>query len=66
MVEATRKRPVARSVKRKQADIIGVTSDGVEVLRPKTAPTHFTRAEIRKTIRDVLAAQRRPLAGRAP
>jgi hypothetical protein len=32
----------------------GRTSDGVTILVPKSKPTHFTRGEVRTTIREVL------------
>jgi hypothetical protein len=37
----------------------GKTTDGVVILAPATRPTHFTRREIERTIRDI----RRPESG---
>ena len=31
-------------------EVVGITSDGVKILRGKTKPTHFTSKEIRETI----------------
>jgi Bacterial DNA-binding protein len=36
--------------------VVGMTADGVKILRPVTRPKHFTSKEIRKTIRDVKGA----------
>jgi len=48
---------------RPKRDSIGRTSEGIYVLRPSTKPTHFTSAEIAKTIKDLklgLAASSKP------
>ena len=34
-------------------EIVGTTSDGVKILRPKMKATHFTSAEIREAINEV-------------
>jgi hypothetical protein len=64
--------PVAKKVARKRArkssprrvksrpgyDVVGTTSDGVLILRPKVKPTHFTSKEILETIMKVERAAR--------
>lgn len=42
----------------RRSAVVGVTSDGVTVLRPVVKPTHFTHAQIKKTIKEVLAGTR--------
>jgi len=37
-------------------DIVGRTSDGVSVLRPKVKPKHFTSKQIREAIMEVESA----------
>jgi hypothetical protein len=34
-------------------DVIGRTSDGISILRPKVRPTHFTPKQIRQAIIEV-------------
>ena len=41
-------------------EVVGTTSDGVKVLRPKAKPTHFTTQEIRKAINAVRSGQFSP------
>jgi len=40
-------------------DVAWTTRDGVRILEPVTRPTHFTRDEIRASVRKVLAEQRK-------
>jgi hypothetical protein len=40
--------------KARHSEVVGITSDGVTILRPKAKPTHFTAKQIRETIREVL------------
>lgn len=37
---------------------LGMTRDGVTILKPKTKPTHFTTREIRSTIAQILRQSR--------
>jgi hypothetical protein len=39
------------------ADVLGVTNDGVRILKPKGRATHFTRKELRATVATVRAAK---------
>ena len=41
--------------------VAGQKSDGVKILTPNTAPTHFTRQEIKSTITKVLRPDSSPL-----
>lgn len=38
--------------------VLGVTKDGVRILKPKGKPTHFTQKELRSAIASVRAAKR--------
>ena len=40
------------------AKVLGVTRDGVSILRPASPATHFTSREIRQAISTVRAAQK--------
>jgi hypothetical protein len=40
------------------AKVLGVTKDGVRILKPKRRATHFTWAELRETVVAVRAAKR--------
>ena len=37
--------------------VAGITHDGVAILQPPRGPTNFTTAEIRRTIKEIRAAQ---------
>lgn len=39
------------------AEVLGVTKDGVRILKPKGPATHFTRKELRETVATVRAAK---------
>jgi hypothetical protein len=42
--------PIARTRKAKKSAILGVTRDGVAILRPRYKATHFTAAEIKLAV----------------
>jgi hypothetical protein len=47
------KAATTKKTKRGSYKVLGVMPDGVEILAPKTKATHFTPAQIRKTIAKV-------------
>jgi hypothetical protein len=54
-------RPVGKRVYKKASGgnrargyrVVGITTDGVRILRPKVKPEHFTSSEIRRAIAEV-------------
>ncbi|MBK5961441.1 hypothetical protein CCR97_25020 [Rhodoplanes elegans] len=54
---AAASKPALKNTRTKKYEIIGKTRDGVSILGPVVDPTHFTPAEIRRTIRQVLGKE---------
>jgi hypothetical protein len=58
MSKAPLKNPSRRSAAGRSASrVLGTTTDGVKILKPKGRATHFTDKEIRDAIATVIAAR---------
>ncbi len=49
----TKVKLISKSKRAPKSQILGVTHDGVEILKPRGKPTHFTNRELVETIRRV-------------
>lgn len=59
MAKASKKTyPAGKAAKRAAGTkVLGTTKDGVLILKPKGAPTHFTQKELRDAVATVRAAR---------
>lgn len=60
MTKSTKKMAVTAKAKKVRSEkVLGVTKDGVRILKPKSRATHFTQRELREAVAYAQAARKK-------